>query len=352
MTDELKIWALHDGNQVEPIESVSGVQLEDVLEETLVQRPDMLEPELQLVGRQTPASGGALDLLGVDASGQLVVFELKRGTLARDAVTQCIDYGSWLAEQDITELAKHISEHSGTGGIEPIRDFEEWYQSQFGALDALLPPRLVLVGLGIDERAERMTRFLSKSDINLSVVTFYGFERGGETLLARYARVDSGSAAPKPGSRQSIAERRKRLNAWLSECGLTALFNTVCESVRTSLPSAFENPTGHGISFQLQVMGPSGIRGPRTYFSVLAGYAEPELVTISLGGAALRENESALQTLRAEVDLRDWSHGNAGLAVFIASEEDWSQKREAVVGFVEATAKAWSGYRNAPQDPS
>ena len=51
---------------------------------------------LTLVGRQTPTEGGPLDLLGVDADGRLVVFELKRGTLSRDAVAQVVDYASYL----------------------------------------------------------------------------------------------------------------------------------------------------------------------------------------------------------------------------------------------------------------
>ena len=52
-----------------------------------------MEP-LTLVGRQTPTEGGPLDLLGVDGDGKLVVFELKRGTLLRDAVAQILDYAS------------------------------------------------------------------------------------------------------------------------------------------------------------------------------------------------------------------------------------------------------------------
>ena len=64
----------------------------------------MLMPDLTLVGRQTPAGGGALDLLGVDEDGRLVVFELKRGTLTRDAVAQVIDYCSYLESLDVDTL--------------------------------------------------------------------------------------------------------------------------------------------------------------------------------------------------------------------------------------------------------
>ena len=350
MADELKIWALREGNEAEPVASVASVTLEDVLEDTLVRRPEMLEAGLHLVGRQTPTEGGPLDLLGVDSDGRLVVYELKRGEATREAVTQCLDYGSWLAEQDIGELAHHIAERSGHDGIKAIPDFEEWYQSQFGDLDALLPPRLVLVALGISKRAERMANFLSQSDIDLSVLTFYGFKHGNDTLLARQVEVESNGAASSPQrGRLSITERRTKLAEWLTECGLADLFNTVCGDLRSGLPNCYEDPTGHGISFQLTIMGPSGVRGPRTYFSVLAGYAEPDSVTISLGGAALHQNEEAFNTFRSEANLRDWPHGKAGVAVFISSEEDWEAQRDAVLQFAEATVEAWQSYRNTPQ---
>lgn len=357
MADELKMWALGERNEVEAVESVSGVKLEDILEETLVRRPEMLEAGLHLVGRQTPTEGGPSDLLGVDAGGRLVVFELKRGTLKREAVTQCIDYTSALDGMTLEDLAGHITVQSGSAGIEEIADFEDWYQEQFadGDLSDLLPPRMVLVGLGVDDRAERMAHFLSRGGINISVLTFYGFVRGGETLLARQVEVKRNASPASHQRNASLAERRLTLQTHLSTCEptLKELFDEVCETVRTALPSGvYESPQGHGISFQLQIVGPSGIRGPRTYFSVLAGYAEPDSVTISLGGAALRENASALATLEGEIALRDWSHGNVGRAVFISSDEQWEQQRDAVVRFVEATAKAWHGYRNVPQEAS
>ena len=163
MSDELKIWALGEGNEVEAVESVTGVKLEDALEDVLVRHPEMLETGLHLVGRQTPTEGGPLDLLGVDAGGRLVVFELKREKLTREAVTQCIDYAAALNARTPEQLADLISEHSGERGVEKIGEFEEWYQERFdeNELSDLLPPRLALVGLGVDERAEQMARFLS-----------------------------------------------------------------------------------------------------------------------------------------------------------------------------------------------
>ena len=91
--EDIKIWAL-EGTEVEPLEPSNRTESEQLLEETLVNNPGLLMEGLKLVGRQTQTQGGPLDLLGVDEDGKLVVFELKRGTLSRDALGQVIDYAS------------------------------------------------------------------------------------------------------------------------------------------------------------------------------------------------------------------------------------------------------------------
>lgn len=115
--DEVKIWALDGDSKVTPLASRDQTDTESLLEETLVRNPDLLIPGLRLVGRQTPTDGGSLDLLGVDEDGRLVVFELKRGTLSRDAVAQIIDYASDLDARTDVALAEHIAANSGVGGI-------------------------------------------------------------------------------------------------------------------------------------------------------------------------------------------------------------------------------------------
>ena len=108
----IKLWKIQANNDksisVDEIDNVSETETENQLEEVITQRPELLMKDLKLVGRQTETPGGPLDLLGVDADGRLVVFELKRGTLTREAVAQVIDYSSYLATLEPEELAKHI----------------------------------------------------------------------------------------------------------------------------------------------------------------------------------------------------------------------------------------------------
>ena len=197
--EELRIWAVGESGKVEPLSPLQQMPTELALEDLLVRNPEMLETGLKLVGRQTPTQTGWLDLLAVDPDGRLVVYELKRGTLAREAVTQVLDYASDLDGMSITDLAEHIAERSGSAGIEGIEEFEQWYADNFGGddLSRLLPPRMVLVGLSVDPVAERMARFISGGPVDISVVTFHGFVRGGERLLARQLEVEPGRKEPR-----------------------------------------------------------------------------------------------------------------------------------------------------------
>ncbi len=80
--------------------------------------PQPADPGPEACGQADANGRRPLDLLGVDEDGRLVVFELKRGTLSRDAVAQIIDYASDLDSKSDSTLAEHISDNSGVGGIE------------------------------------------------------------------------------------------------------------------------------------------------------------------------------------------------------------------------------------------
>ena len=217
--EDIKIWAL-DGEQVAPLKPAGRMESEQLLEETLVNNPGLLLEDLTLVGRQTPTEGGPLDLLGIDGDGRLVVFELKRGTLSRDAVAQVIDYASDLDRMDLPDLANHISERSGEHGIDKIEDFQDWYSNRgFGELESLKPLRMFLVGLGTDDTTERMVKFLSNnSGMDISLLTFHGFDYDGNTILAKRVEVDGAEVlSPKPKKPSLSREERRKLLFDLAE---------------------------------------------------------------------------------------------------------------------------------------
>ena len=172
MANDFRIWEIDDSSKAaSPLKSTDRMETEESLEEVLVQNPDVLMPHLTIVGRQTPTDSGALDLLGVDADGKLVVFELKRGTLTREAVAQIVDYCSYLESLSEADLASYIAGHSGTNDVDKIDDFEAWYSDRQGGkeLSDLRPTRMVLVGLGVDTRATRMVKFLAERGVDISL---------------------------------------------------------------------------------------------------------------------------------------------------------------------------------------
>ena len=217
MTEELKMWTVGDGDDATPVKQASHIETENLLEKTLVKNPDMLIPGLKLVGRQMPTAGGPLDLLGVDRDGRLVVFELKRGELTREAVTQIIDYASHLEAMSDEELADHITQRSGRGGIDEIENFEDWYadwraqhiEEPDEALQ-LSSVKMMLVGLGADVRATRMVDFLATQGVDISLLTFHGYEHEGKIFLARQVRVESDLTEDGKESREERRRRRRR----------------------------------------------------------------------------------------------------------------------------------------------
>ena len=345
--EEIKLWKIDDGGALSSLGAMRQLENELELEDLLVAHPDLLEPELELVGRQLPAAGGWLDLLAIDATGRLVIYELKRGILGRDAVTQLLDYASALSEMEFGRLATHIENRSGQGGVQQIPDFEEWYRARFRDPDQLCPARMVLVGLGIDATALRIARFVGQYGLDIEVITFHGFRDGKSKLLARQVEIERDK--PPVGPRQlPIAQRREALRDWLSRSGLAERFDAVCETLRDSLPTVFENPTRYGISFQLDVTGKTGIRGPRPFFGVFAGYPEPDRINISVGTWVTDLHAEAVAQLGKKVGLSDWVHG--GKRLMVESNEKWDQLKPAVSEFVIRVIEEWKRYRNSPTE--
>ncbi len=230
MADEIQIWAIDEMAEITKVEPTGQTATEKLLEDAIVKDPDMLMSGLALVGRQTPNAGGDLDLLGVDEEGRLVVFELKRSKLTREAVTQVIDYCSALESMSDDDRAAHIAERSGQSGITKIEDFEEWYYEQdFGEQASLTPVRMALVGLGVDDNASRMVDFLAKRGVDITLLTFHGYQYDGKTLLAKQVQQDGSAAEPLVKPRPSREDRRKALAEHAEKSGMGDFWKEVTE---------------------------------------------------------------------------------------------------------------------------
>ncbi len=250
--NEVRIWTLEDGSQAKPLEPKGQTESEQLLEDILVKNPELLMPSLTLVGRQTETEGGPLDLLGVDSDGRLVLFELKRGALSRDAVAQIIDYASDLEAMDLDALASHIAESSGKRGIDKIEDFEEWYSQEFDGqdLESMRPLRMFLVGLGADARTERMVTFLARG-IDISLLTFHSFVHDGKTFLAKQVHVE-GIDDLAPRSTRRRPTRAEMMQELLGSVQEPELFAAVRDMFSENWRSPSELGGRYGISLGLR----------------------------------------------------------------------------------------------------
>lgn len=227
MSDDIRIWEIDAGSQTANlVESNNRMETERSLEKLLIKNPDVLMEGLTLVGRQMPTDSGFLDLLGVDADGRLVVFELKRETLTRDAVAQVIDYCSYLESLTESDLAKYVAECSGTNDVEEIGDFESWYGERQGGkqLVDMRPTRMVLVGLGADARAYRMVEFLTERGVDISLLTFHGYRYADKMLLARQVERGIEVRGGGPRGQKTDTEHRKALAERARELGIESLW--------------------------------------------------------------------------------------------------------------------------------
>ena len=227
--EQVKLWIANDDRTVTPLRKREQVDLEQHLEEMLIDSPEMLGDDVRLVGRQLMTAGGPLDLLGIDSSGKLVIYELKRGLAPREALIQAVDYASWIDSLAYDELARRISDHRPSGFERDFDDFDDWYSDQFDEdqVRELRPARIVVVGLGMEPATERMAKWLADKGVNIEVLTFQAFEHLSGTLLARQVEVASedvvvaasGSTPSRPDPERR-AEEFQAVEAYRMPCRL------------------------------------------------------------------------------------------------------------------------------------
>lgn len=344
---EIKLWEVTTGEtgepSVQPVKGIDQTKTEEQLEEIIVHRPDLLFKDLKLVGRQTAAAGGALDLLGVDAEGRLIVFELKRGTLTREAVSQIIDYASYLAEMDSEDLSRHISERSGDLGIEKIDDFLAWYQEQFAkSVPMSQRPRMVLIGLGADDRARRMVSFLADSDIDMSLITFHAFQENGRILLARQVEVE---AKPPPDTGDTKAERARKLKRKVEALGIEGYYYKLAEFFRDQL-SAYEWPNPGGYSYYLTELTETGSQTNRVYVSLYVYDNSPGKVEVRIQPRAVEAASNVFDVFKQNLGGRVKQRSDGGAEIWIGSWQDWEAISENFQKLCPAIVEGWKRIRD------
>ena len=185
MPIELGIWRIN--GKLQRV-AASRLDNESKLEDFLEQDPNLLGADILIIGRQvTTGFGKKIDLLGINADGQLVVIELKRDRTPRDVVAQLLDYGSWVRSLSYEEITEIYENYAGSGS-DSIQ-FEEAFSAKFGAS----PPealneghQLIVVASELDPSTERIITYLAHDyGVPINAVFFQYFNDGGNEYLTR-----------------------------------------------------------------------------------------------------------------------------------------------------------------------
>lgn len=214
MVEKLFAWEI--GLDGKPVTATSSwPQLEAHLEEWIAEDVSLADPSgLLYLGRQISTDlGTTLDVLAIDAQGNLAVLELKRERSPREMVAQALEYVAWvttLSGDDIIALGTAVY-----GTPEQFRTrFEALFKTDFpdpGEMNR--EQRILLVAPEFSETALRVTRYLqSQFGVPISAVTFGLYQVGTNRLLVRSVVVPAGA---EPGETPAARPPRRTLQELL-----------------------------------------------------------------------------------------------------------------------------------------
>ena len=187
MTTNIKTWQIIDGKlqSVDSTLSEQGRTETYDLETWIASNPAIINPDLVIIGRQVTTKSGPLDLLAIDRSGNLVIIELKRAMLPRDALAQAIDYASDITDWSIDKIDDVCQNYTGDS-LENVLN-EKFTDENLENIQINETQRIILVGFGIESSLERMIKWLSEHyDVNINaVILSYVMTNSGDELLTQ-----------------------------------------------------------------------------------------------------------------------------------------------------------------------
>tara|TARA_R110002110_G_scaffold147129_2_gene337341 strand:- start:39956 stop:41047 length:1092 start_codon:yes stop_codon:yes gene_type:complete len=194
MAIEHSIWKV--GNKPEKISPLK-LDSEDFLEEQIAQDISILNDGWLLIGRQVLTSYNKyIDLLALDASGSLIIIELKRHKTPREVSAQAIDYASWaddLESNEIVEIYTGFAKKTGLDETSLDNAFFSRFGTYLSSVDLNGSLQMVIVAAELDASTERIITYLNdKFDVPINAVFFKVFEDAGHRYLSRAWMIDPG----------------------------------------------------------------------------------------------------------------------------------------------------------------
>lgn len=162
---------------------------EQLLEEMILETPQILSSEWMLIGHQEQTEmGGRIDLLAIAPDASLVLIELKRNRTPRDIVAQAIDYASWVEQLTADKIAQIYGRFSNGGNLGDA--FKQKFDAELDEDVLNESHQIILVAAELDDSTERIITYLNERDIAINVLFFQIFQHGAEQLLSRAWLID------------------------------------------------------------------------------------------------------------------------------------------------------------------
>lgn len=184
------------------------------LEDIVFQDMSVLNDQWLLIGRQVQtAYNKRIDLLAIDASGSIIIIELKRNKTPREVVAQAIDYASWVKNLDATDIANVFETFCETY-LSESKSLDQAFAEKFGAKldedDLNSSHQIVVVAAELDSSTERIVLYLNEYSIPLNAVFFKVFRDGENRYLSRAWFID-------PAQTQAQATTPRSAEPWNGE---------------------------------------------------------------------------------------------------------------------------------------
>jgi len=147
---------------------------ESMIEDWVAANPALLNIDALIIGRQVPTGHGKfIDLLALDATGGLVIIELKKDRTPREIVAQVLDYASWVRTLTTPEIYERAERHLGTRLTTAFRErFGEGIPERLNASHSML-----IVASELDPASRRIVEYLSEEHgVAINTVFFNVFE--------------------------------------------------------------------------------------------------------------------------------------------------------------------------------
>lgn len=202
MSIEVGIWKI--GEDLRPM-SLGGMDYEERLQEIIASDLSIIDPSLMIIGREVSTGfGGRIDILAVDAEGNLIAIELKRSRTPRDIVAQILDYGSCVRRMTSEEIADIYIDYQHRFLKEPApKGINEALNERFNTVPDELNKshRLIIVAEDLDPSTERIVVYLREEyGLDIGVVLFRAFEDGDSTYITRTWLNDPYDIPAQPSS--------------------------------------------------------------------------------------------------------------------------------------------------------